>query len=368
MTGVDDQPRSVLLISNRRLDENAGRAEKFQSRATQLGEHGWELTVGYVDPSPTGLPTGLARCLRLARNADVINSVSNPPELQVIGGIVARLTGTPWVAEFRDPLVANPDVERDSVAASIRRRLERYIVAHADAVVWYDGIQIPDDYFEVEYTDVDTAAVRKLPPIGFDSEAFETADPETFDPFTITYAGSFYEGWIEPYAFLRGLGAYVDATEVGPAEIQARFYGDWNNDYQAAAAEHGVVDYVQTHDFVPHERIVRVLKGSDLLLYVGGDDPRNKHNLPSKLYDYIGAGVPILAVVDPEFRVADLIRECEFGLVVESGDWGGVRAAIERVRTGEYEYSPDPKDVARFTRRHSTDAYVDALDTVAANR
>ena len=364
MSRSGDPDRTVLLVSNRRLDENAGRAAKFETRAEKLSDRGWRLTVGYVDPSPVGTALGLVRCLRLAGDADVINSVSNPPQLQIVGGIVARLTGTPWVAEFRDPLLENPDVESDSVAARIRRRLERCIVGHADAVVWYDGIQIPDDYFERVYSDLDTTTVRKLPPIGFDEETFETVAPDQMDPFTVTYAGSFYDGWIEPYTFLQGLGAYVDASQAAPSDLQAAFYGDWNKEYQRAATEHGVSSYVQPHDFVPHQHIVGVLKASDILLYVGGDDPRNRHNLPSKLYDYIGARIPILAIVDPEFRVAELIREYGFGLVVEPGDWEGVREAIERIRSGAFDYAPDPDDIVRFTRGHSTDAYVEALDSV----
>lgn len=364
MTGPDGSLRNVLLVSNRRLDENAGRAAKFATRATKLPDWGWELTVGYVDPSATGVPLGIARCLRLANDADVINSVSNPPQLQIVGGVVARLSGTPWIAEFRDPLVANPDVEPDSVAESIRRKLERYIVANADTVVWYDGIQIPDEYFEREYPDLDTATVRQLPPIGFDEDVFETVEPETFDAFTITYAGSFYDGWIEPYAFLQGLAAYVDGTGTESADLQAVFYGDWDDDYQRTVREKSLIDYVQTHDFVPHERIVGVMKGSDALLYVGGDDPRNSNNLPSKLYDYLGAGVPILAVVDPSFRVADLITKHGFGIVVEPGDWEGIRSAIARIRSGEFEYAPDPDVVAQFTRSHSLDAYVAALNSV----
>lgn len=364
---MSSNSRTVLLVSNRRLDENAGRAAKFESRAERLTDRGWTLTVGYVEPSPTGMPIGIARCLRLAGEADVINSVSNPPELQIVGGIVARLTGTPWIAEFRDPLVSNPDVAPDSTAAQIRRQLERYILSHADAVVWYDGIQIPDNYFDRTYPDIPTDNVRKLPPIGFDSETFESVEPTTHDTFTVTYAGSFYEGWIEPYTFLEGLGEYVDANGAGSDGIRAHFYGDWNDNYGRAAEANGVADHVEPHEFVPHETIVSVMKGSDVLLYVGGDDPRNENNLPSKLYDYIGARKPILAIVDPEFRVAEVIRENGFGVVVEPGDPDGVRTGLERIQSGEFEYAPDPEDVTRFTRSHSLSAYVEALDAVVGD-
>lgn len=354
-----DNDRTVLLISNQRLTDNSGRAAKFKSRARQLADRGWNLQIGYVEPTPTGTITGLVRCLRLAREADIVNSVSNPPQLQIVGGIIARLTDTPWIAEFRDPLVSNPDVDPESVAAAIRRWLERYILTHAEGIVWYDGIQIPDDYFENTYSDLDTSTVKKLPPIGFEKETFESIEQADHDQFTITYAGSFYEGWIEPHTFLRGLGAYVNHDQ----DVQALFYGDWSAKYERVAKNSGVADIIETHEFVPHEKIVSILKGSDAVLYIGGDDPRNAQNIPSKLYDYIGARQPIIAIVDPMFRVAKLIQDNGLGIVVEPGDEAGVADAIERIRSGEYVYSPD--NVEKFTRRRSTDAYVEMLESIA---
>lgn len=358
---------TVLLVSNRRVTENAGRAEKFATRKKLLRDRGWKLEIGYVKPSISGLPIGTARCLKLARNADVVNSVSNPPHLQIAGGVAATATGTPWLAEFRDPLVANPDVTTDSVAGRLRRQIEGYVVENADKIVWYDGIQIPDDYFDSEYPDVSGRQYRQLPPIGFEQEKFESADPKSFDRFTVAYAGSFYDGWIEPYTFLDGLGMYVDRSSGNP-DLQALFYGDWNDDYTAAAEEAGVGSYVDPRPFVPHEEIVRVLKGADALLYVGGSDPRNRLNLPSKLYDYIGACRPIIAVVDPDFRVADVIQRHGFGIVVEPGNSEGIRTALDRIRSGDFEYDPDPEAVSKFTRNRSTDAYVETLETLLNGR
>lgn len=351
--------KTVLLISNRHLDENSGRAEKFRTRKKLLAQHGWKLEVSYVEPSLTGLPTGMPTVVQRARDADVINSVSNPPHLQIAGGVAAGVTGTPWLAEFRDPLVKNPDVAPNTPAAWFRKYLERYIVTHADKVVWYDGIQIHDNYFADTYSDVSN--VEQLPPIGFEAEKFDAITPRSFEPFTITYAGSFYDGWIEPYGFLQGLNAYVE--EVDNPNIQALFYGDWDADYQRAVSNAGISDYIQTHSFVPHEEIVGVLKGSDALLYIGGTDPRNSNNLPSKLYDYIGARQPILALVDPTFRVADVIREYGLGIVAHPEDTEEIRDAIERLVNGEFEF--ELTSATEFTRERSSAAYVEALESIS---
>lgn len=357
----DASDGTVLLVTNRRLDEKVGRAEKFATRARLLSDRGWNLEVGYVEPTVSGLPIGTMRCIQLARNADVINSVSNPPHLQIAGAVAARVTGTPWLAEFRDPLVQNPDVDPGSVPARLRGQIEQYVLTHADRVVWYDGIQIPDDYFTSKYPDVPPDRYIQLPPIGFEAEKFDAVDPVQFDSFTVSYAGSFYEGWIEPYTFLDGLGQFVD-DEDGRRDVQALFYGDWSANYEHAAKEVGVADNVDPRPFVPHNDVVAVLKGSDALLYIGGSDPRNRLNLPSKLYDYIGARRPIVAVVDPSFRVAEVIRENKFGIIVEPDDTEGVVDALRRIHAGNFEYAPDTDAIRQFTRERSNKAYVRVLD------
>lgn len=363
MNDKNRNAQTVLLVSNCTLDDNVGRAEKFASRKRLLAQHGWELEIGYVEPTVSGLIDGSIRCIRKARHADVLNSVSNPPHLQIAGAIAANVTGTPWLAEFRDPLVENPDVSEGSMAARLRKQIERYILTHADRTVYYEGIQIPKGYFAEEYPNVASDAWEQLPPIGFDLDKFESVSPKYFDEFTITYAGSFYEGWIEPYDFFNAFEKYIEQSD--NTDIEGRFYGDWDDNYTTAASKLSIADHITPHPFIQHKEIVRVMKGSDVLLYIGGTDPRNRRNLPTKLYDYIGAGQPILALVDPSFRVADVVVSKGFGIVAHPDNPEAISEAIKQIRTGSFKYDPDPKSIRKFTRQHNTDAYVSILDSIA---
>jgi hypothetical protein len=102
------------------------------------------------------------------------------------------------------------------------------------------------------------------------------------------------------------------------------------------------------------------------LLYIGGDDPGNRRNLPSKLWDYVGAGVPILAVVDPSFRVAEFVREYGLGLVVSPGDEAGIAAAIETLQAQSFESELWQGD-GRFTRENSADVISQVMsDTISS--
>jgi glycosyltransferase involved in cell wall biosynthesis len=377
MTAVGDPKSSdrttVLLVSNVGPGDSGGRAEKLVSRREFLAERGIDLVFGTVgEPyGKTALPS-LVRLVRLARREDVdlVTSVSNPFHLQLLGFAVSTALGLPWIAEFRDPMVASPDRDPDALLTKAAGFVEWLTARAATRVVWGDGIQIDEDYFDRRYGI--GAKATKLPFHGFDPATFDDAETREYPEFTVTYAGSFYEGWIEPYRFLEGLRAHVETHGADDADggvdggdLRVQFYGDWNEEYQAAVEEAGLADVVSHHEFVPHEEIVPVLKGSDLVLYVGGDDPDNRLNVPSKIWDYVGARTPILAVVDPSFRVAELIEEYDLGLVVDPDDTEGIAEAIAAVRSGEYRYDPDPA-AFEFTREGKFERLAELYREVAA--
>lgn len=352
----------LLLVTNRRPEDSGGRAEKISARKRLLKQYGWEVEVLHVpEPYLLGFPNAVRRGIALGRqrNIDVVASINNPFHLHLIGYLVSTVLQKPWIAELRDPISNHPDRKPSSPATWGAKFVERVVVHHADRVVWFDGIQLPENYFH-QY-DIPNDRVVKLPPMGYDREKFEAAEADEYETFTITYAGSFYEGWIEPYTFLEGVGEYVEQT--GDRGICVQFFGDWNVSYESAAERAGIADLVENHEFVPHEEIIPVLKGSDVLLYIGGSNPGNRLNLPSKLWDYVGAGKPILAVVDPSFRVADFIRENDIGVVADAEEPGSVAQAIRDIRAVD-TFKNDKPIRERYTRKRSAKRISCILDSM----
>jgi glycosyltransferase involved in cell wall biosynthesis len=66
-----------------------------------------------------------------------------------------------------------------------------------------------------------------------------------------------------------------------------------------------------------------------LLLLVPDADGRGKGVLSGKVFEYLAAGRPILAVVPPDGAAAELIRETRAGMVVAPDDVDGIRVALE---------------------------------------
>lgn len=358
--------KRLLVISNRKPGEKGGRPEKLAARGEFLRESDWEMNLVKVNPTFLGIVTGVIRAKSALRHNDfdVVLSMCNPPHLHLVGLIVRNFTSVPWVAEFRDPLVTIPAIESDSFQARYRKWIESLVVRTADQIIWPDGIQLDDDYFDTQYADQYDRNWYKLPFMGYRTKKFDDAESTSFDQFTITYAGSFYDGWIEPYSFLSGFQQFVNNRDLSPAEAKFLIYGDWDESYSDTVAEYGLSEFVETFDFIPHDDLIPILKGSDVLLYIGGKDPRNRLNVPTKIWDYIGAGNPILAVVNSEFRVASFITEHQVGVVADYSDPVGIAESLSNLYDAKIEIDGE---IARkeFTRDRHSEALVDVLEHVA---
>ena len=72
---------------------------------------------------------------------DAIYSTSAPITAHLVAGIVKRLTGVPWVAEFRDPWLGNPVTQagggrRPWFHRRLQAKVERWIIQSADRIVF----------------------------------------------------------------------------------------------------------------------------------------------------------------------------------------------------------------------------------------
>ncbi|MFC6722785.1 hypothetical protein [Halobacteriaceae bacterium SHR40] len=337
-----------------------------------LRERGWEVEIGYVsNPSIPGVLKEVPKLTRRLRSDDIDVMVTHcsPPELHAIGYILKKITGEPWLAEFRDPLVTTPDVEPGSFSQFQRRMLEKRVVRSADQIAWWENIQMEEDYFTTIYPEIPKSSFYKIPYLGVggvDFDKFNRVNAEPYNEFTITYAGSFYEGWIEPYKFLEGLSEFVNRH--GSKGIQARFYGDWNNEYQQKVSKENLEDVVTTYDPVPHDEIIQVLKKSHLLLYVGGDDTRNERNISLKMADYVAAESPILGVIDPSFRAGEFIQNENIGISAHPKRADSIADAIKTVYTGNFEYDPADSLKGRFDSRGAMDEYANILNAILKSK
>jgi glycosyltransferase involved in cell wall biosynthesis len=273
------------------------------------------------DASVTWNLTAIPAAIRIARREgiDAVLTTSPPGSVHLVGAAVQRATGARWLADLRDPLVANPHRRSDTTASRARQttneHLARLIARRADA------ISCVSDAIAEEMRSLGARGPVRTIANGCDFDDFAGLEYRPASRFRITHAGSFF-GKRDPRPFLQALhDSGVDAV--------ARFVGDFRSTDREWAETLDLGDRLELVPYAPHGESLRLQRDSEaLLLLVPDAGGRGKGVLSGKVFEYLAAGRPILAVVPPDGAAAELIRETDAGVVVAPDDVDGMAAAL----------------------------------------
>jgi glycosyltransferase involved in cell wall biosynthesis len=282
---------------------------------------------------------------------DLVYSTSPPDSSHLVGRAISRRFGMPWVADFRDPWISlhlrRPPTPLHS---SLHRRLEGGVMEASRVLVttrWHGELlrrSFPEARIEII-------------PNGYDDEDFEGLEDmeRPPGPFTILHCGMLTLGRsIGP--FLDGLSIFLEEHPGSRDELRVVFLGSRESVNEELASAAGLLDVVSFEDNVSHAECVRRERSSHVLLLLKHDDDRYRGLVPGKLYEYVGARRPLLAVV-PEGEAADIVRDTGRGEVVPIGDAREIAKGISRMYDHFVEGSLDGAyslaELPEFTRRGS---------------
>jgi glycosyltransferase involved in cell wall biosynthesis len=316
------------------------------------------------DANVTWNLTAIPAAIRIARREgiDAVITTSPPGSVHFVGAAVQRATGARWLADLRDPLVAHQHRRSDTTAARARQatneRLARLVARRADA------ISSVSDAIAEEMQGLGARGIVRTIANGCDFDDFAGLEYRPASRFRITHAGSFF-GKRDPRPFLQALhDSGVDAV--------ARFVGDFRQSDLEWAETLDLGDRLELVPYAPYADSLRLQRDSEaLLLLIPDADGRGKGVLSGKVFEYLAAGRPILAVVPPDGAAAELIRETDAGVVVASDDVEGVAAALRelhaRFADGGLPSVELPEDVRdRLSRRARVEETADLLRELAS--
>jgi hypothetical protein len=295
---------------------------------------------------------------RRALNAaqfDAVFSSSPPLTTHLVARRLHRDTGLPWVAEFRDVWTgwgsALPG-RRHSEA------FERGIACEATAIVTASPT----------FSEIMTACgAQRVQTItnGFDPSDFGPA--AAAQPTLVTYLGTYYPDCQDLETAFLALGALSRAGRL--PGLRVRFVGGVPAALVASAARAGIGDVLESTDFVPHRACLAALQESGLLLLAGplpSPHPARRGHIPGKVFEYLGAGRPILAVGSRDSDVIRLLTAFPNVRAAEPGDVIAAEDGIEHLLSGVPP--PPASELEPFTRRELTGRLAEVLDDVTGSR
>jgi glycosyltransferase involved in cell wall biosynthesis len=272
-------------------------------------------TVLYPDVRTEWYPYAQQHLRRLLDSGDFDVVVSShEPGVDLLLGLWAKKRyGLPWLVDLADPLLApySPSWRR-----WLDRRIEKRVLENADGVLVTTPKLIDlltrrhGEYLRTRFHVV----AQGFP----DTSALAADTDERGGSFDIVYTGTFYHRFRNPGPFAEAL------RRIDHDDVRLTVVGD------NAAFEHlfAGIRNVRFPGKVDHFDCLAWQRQASMLLNIGNSQD---FQIPGKIYEYLGAGPPILHIrASDADQGAKLIEETGAGLVTDN-DAQSIAAALERL-------------------------------------
>jgi glycosyltransferase involved in cell wall biosynthesis len=347
--------------SGRKLAEELHGVSGLRRELVRARSLGRRLLV--PDENVSWNATAIPVAVRIARQRriDVVITTSPPASVHLVGAAVRKASGAHWVADLRDSLVAHPHRGAERRLVRAKEKTSEWV---ARLVAQSDGIVAVSDAIADEARQLHPKGPVATIPNGSDFDDFDGLEYRRGERFRITHAGSFF-GKRDPRPFLTALAR-------SGLDVEARFLGDFRSADRLWAEELGLGERLRVLPYAPRRESLELQRDSDvLLLLIPEAGGRGKGVLSGKLFEYLAAERPILALVPPDGAAADLIRETGAGVVVAPDDVDGIMSALAELegswRAGKLDGTPLSEEWReRLSRRSRAQDYARFLEEVVA--
>jgi glycosyltransferase involved in cell wall biosynthesis len=268
------------------------------------------------------VPAGLALVRRM--RPDALWSTFPIATAHVIGHTLARLTGLPWIGDFRDPM-AQDGYPSDPLTWHSFRRIEERVVARASSLVFTTpGAQRLYRHRYHEQPESRFTLIEN----GFDEDVFDelgTIDATPLVPgrLTLLHSGIVYPSERDPSSLIAALATLARTSPNLAANLIVRFRAPvHDNMLRALAAKHGVANNVEIAPALPYREALGEMMRADALLVMQAANCNEQ--IPAKLYEYFRARRPILALTDHSGDTAATLRKAGFDSIAPLDDTAAI--------------------------------------------
>lgn len=286
----------------------------------------------------------------------------------VIGASLARLSGLPWVADFRDPMT-DKAYPVDPAQRRIYQRIERNAVLKcAQAVCTTAGTvamyrrrfpAVPDSRFSIIGN-------------GYDEENFEFAQTLTQvdnEKTLLLHSGVLYPHERDPKPLFGALSQLLRSGAIAAERLRIVLRATGHDAYlRAMIDQFGLAQLVELAPPVGYHSALSEMLRADALLVLQASSCN--HQIPAKLYEYFRARRPIFALTDPGGDTAAAVNEAQGGIVVPLDCEDAIVRELPRfLQLVEEKRAPiaSHDKVVQYSRRAKTGELGELFDHIVAH-
>ena len=298
---------------------------------------------------------------------DVIFSTYPMATAHLIGLILHKLTGIPWVADFRDSMTEE-DYPTDPKQRKVFRWLEAKTIKHCSKAVFTTegAVRMYKDRYPGKPEDT-----WHLLPNGYDESNFINAEQrlnfyKKNSQITLIHSGVIYPSERDPVPFLKAISLLKQEKLISASKHKIILRATGHDDYiLPIIKELGIDDMVFLEPAISYEDALIEMLASDGLILLQASNCN--HQIPAKIYEYFRSGKPILALTDKQGDTARLLSSEQVPYIYPLDDWHKIKTGlghfISDIESGN-AMRPDKNSAKKYNREARTNKLAEILNSL----
>jgi glycosyltransferase involved in cell wall biosynthesis len=296
---------------------------------------------------------------------DVIWSTYPIATAHQIGASMARRSGLPWIADFRDPM-AQPGYPEDPRRWKAFDRIERRAASTASLCTFTTpgAARIYGERYP------ERAGSMRVIENGYDEETFaDTAGATSgaINPgrLTLLHSGVVYPSERDPTQLLQALAQLKQRSAQLYERLVVRFRAPVHDDLlRQLAARFQVEEAIEILPPVGYREALEEMLRADGLLILQASNCNEQ--VPAKFYEYLRAGRPMLVLTDPAGDTAGVARSASITSIAGLDDVAAIVDLVEAFAGERFEgMCASPGVVGAASRRERTGELARLLEEVS---
>lgn len=258
-------------------------------------------------------------------SVDCIISTGPPHSMHLIAKQLKKKNNIKWIADFRDPwtdLYYNNVFKQLSFAKKKNKELEKSVLENADCILIVSN-SLKNDFAKI---------AKKVEVItnGFDEEVLKDESVILDSKFTISYIGLLPKQ-SNPTVFFNVIQQLCESNSTFKNDVKLLFVGDISNEVKLAVQQNNLSEITEYKDYVSHKEAIAYQKKSQVLLLLIPNVQNSAGILTGKLFEYLTAKRPILALGPEKGDLNDILTHTNAGVVINHSNEAQLLTEIIRL-------------------------------------
>ena len=296
----------------------------------------------------------------ISENAiDVIITTGPPHSMHLIGLHLKQKLGVKWIADFRDPWT---DIDYfhqlplSKKAIKKHHYLEAEVVKNANAVLVV-GNTMRENYLKFN-TNIHTVTN------GFDQVEMET-NIELDSKFTMTHIG-LMNADRNPNILWDVLSEIINENIEFKEDFNLKLIGKIDASVKQSIVKNKLSNNVVLIVYVSHSEVINYQKKSQVLLLIVNNVPSAKGIITGKIFEYLMAKRPIIAIAPKTGDLDEILRSTNAGSVINFEDRNDLKRSIlelySQFKKGKLKV--DSKNIEQYHRRELTKKVAEIINII----